>query len=63
MISNMTQAAELVHRYGNVGRTAEELIKTAPTEVQLDNAINRCHAEVHAAEQIIREYHKMGDPS
>ena len=59
MISNMSQAVELVHRYGNVGRTAEELIKAPPTESQLEMAIDRCHRDVNDAERIIRNYHKM----
>ena len=63
MISNMTQAAELVHRYGNVGRTADDLIKGRPNESQLESAIDRCHREVNDAERIIREYHKMESTS
>lgn len=59
MIANIGQATELLYRHGNVGRTADDLLRNAPTDGQLKAAIQQCHAEVDAAEQLIRQHFKM----
>lgn len=56
---NINQAAELFHRYGNVGRDTNDLLITAPTEDQLEAAMERCIYNLRLAENVLRKHFKM----
>ena len=56
---NEHQAADFIHRYGNVGRTAEDLLENLPSESELAGAETECLRRLQAAFRLMRNYHKL----
>lgn len=54
---NLAQAVEFIHRYGNVGRNADELLKEKPNPIQLIMAKGMCQRALDKAFEIVMEYH------
>lgn len=58
---NLAQSTVLIHRYGNVGKTPEGLLKEKPTPAQFAAAKECCLRTVEEAFQQLSEYHKIGE--
>jgi hypothetical protein len=56
---SVEQAADFIQRFGNVGRTPEELLKERPTEEQLRQARETCVWHVDACFSVIRQHFGM----
>lgn len=59
---NISQATTLFFQYGNVGRSANDLVTEAPTEAQLLAAANRVKSQVDEAVRTIRLFYQMPEP-
>jgi hypothetical protein len=54
------QAARFLHDHGNVGRNADELLTTAPTVAQLQEAVDYAKREAEVAKRTLMVYHHLG---
>lgn len=59
MFETAYQAADFLHKYGNVGRDAADLLRTAPTKEQLIAAICGARQNVARAACLVAEHHGM----
>lgn len=62
-IQTIDDAFDFIQRFGNVARDKTQLIETTPTVSQLENARDRCYAEVDRAFRLVSQFHGIAlDP-